>query len=62
MTGAPSRTFDHLYLALGCELESRLAVAWGARHDDAGKLVVDAHQQTSIDGLYAAGDVVLGLN
>jgi thioredoxin reductase (NADPH) len=62
VTGAPSRTFDHLYLALGCELESRLAVAWGARHDDAGKLVVDAHQQTSIDGLYAAGDVVLGLN
>jgi thioredoxin reductase (NADPH) len=62
VAGARPRTFDHLYLALGCELESRLAIAWGARHDGVGKLIVDAHQQTSIDGLYAAGDVVLGLN
>lgn len=60
-TGRPRR-FDHLYLALGCEMENRLAVKWGADHDKDGKLIVDAHQQTSIDGVYAAGDVVLGLN
>ena len=57
-----ARSFDCLYLALGCELESRLAVQWGARHDAENNLIVDAHQQTSIDRLYAAGDVVLGLN
>ncbi|PVM82948.1 NAD(P)/FAD-dependent oxidoreductase [Caulobacter endophyticus] len=56
------RTFDCLYLALGCEMQSRLAVRWGAAHDDGGNLIVDRHQQTSIDGLYAAGDVVRGLN
>lgn len=60
--GAPALSFDCLYLALGCEMQSRLAVRWGAAHDDEDNLIVDAHQQTSIDGLYAAGDVVRGLN
>ena len=27
-----------------------------------GRLVVDRHQQTGMEGLYAAGDVVDGLN
>lgn len=58
----PSRTFDHLYLALGSAPQSDLAAAGGARLDDKGDLVVDAHQMTSVDGLYAAGDVVRGLN
>ena len=57
-----SRQFDYLYLALGGETESRLAVKWGANHDDQGMLIVDDHQQTSVDGLYAVGDVVRGLN
>ena len=56
------RAFDCLYLALGCEMQSRLAVQWGATHDEENNLVVNSHQQTSIDGLYAAGDVVRGLN
>jgi thioredoxin reductase (NADPH) len=56
------RAFDCLYLALGCEMQSRLAVRWGATHDAENNLVVNAHQETSIDGLYAAGDVVRGLN
>lgn len=56
------RLFDCLYLALGCEMQSRLAVQWGATHDDDGNLVVNSHQETSIDGVYAAGDVVRGLN
>ena len=60
--GRAPLVFDHLYLALGCELESRLALKWGAAHDHENNLIVDAHGQTSIDGLYAAGDVVLGLN
>ena len=59
--GAP-HTFDHLYLALGCHPRSDLAVACGARLDEEGALTTDAHQMTSVDGLYAAGDVVRGLN
>lgn len=43
-------------------MQSRLAVSWGAAHDPDGNLVVNAHQETSIEGLYAAGDVVRGLN
>ena len=54
--------FDYLYLALGCVLQSGLARVWGAEHDDQGNLVVDAHQQTSIDKVYAIGDVSRGLN
>lgn len=60
--GKSTEHFDCLYLALGCELESRLAAAWGAAHDADDNLIVDADQQTSLDGVYAAGDVVRGLN
>ncbi|WP_165187443.1 NAD(P)/FAD-dependent oxidoreductase [Caulobacter soli] len=54
--------FDALYSALGVTPRTELALAAGARHDDQGRLVVDDHQQTSIPGLYAAGDMVRGLN
>lgn len=60
--GQTSQAFDCLYLALGCEMQSRLALEVGAAHDADGNLVVNAHQETSVDGLYAAGDVVRGLN
>jgi thioredoxin reductase (NADPH) len=59
---AGNRRFDCLYLAFGSEMESRLALRWGAEHDAEGNLIVDAHQQTSLNRLYAAGDVVRGLN
>lgn len=57
-----TRNFDCLYLALGCETQNRLAVRWDADHDAEGNLLVNDHQETSVDGLYAAGDVVKGLN
>lgn len=60
--GEPERRFDHLYLALGCAAQSGLAVAAGALQDELNNLIVDARQMTSVDGLYAAGDVVRGLN
>lgn len=56
------RDFDHLYLALGFEPRSALATNLGAQQDETGKLLVDSHQMTSVDGLFAAGDVVRGLN
>ena len=60
--GPAPRVFDCAYLALGCEMQSRLAAHWGAAHDADGNLIVDAHQQTSLEGVFAAGDVVRGLN
>ena len=53
---------DVLYPALGCEVRSTLATDLGAKADDIGCLTVDAKQQTSVDGLYAAGDVVTDLH
>ena len=54
--------FDTVYSALGMRLRSDLAVSLGAKSDDDGALLVDRHQQTTVPGMYAAGDVVLGLS
>ncbi len=54
--------FDTIYPALGSIVHSDLAVALGAEVTDEGCIKVDAHQRTSVRGLYAAGDVVLGLD
>lgn len=54
--------FDTLYPALGADVQSGLAAALGATLDDKGALVVDGKLQTSVDGLYAIGDVVSALN
>lgn len=54
--------FDVLYPALGMTHGSRLARELGAQAQDDGQLVVDDHQQTTVAGLYAAGDVAMGLN
>jgi thioredoxin reductase (NADPH) len=55
-------TFDTLYPVLGASIKAELATMLGARTDGNGELLTDPHQQTSIDGLYAAGDVVSALN
>lgn len=57
-----AHVFDVLYPALGCEVHSSLATTLGAKHDAVGCLLVDHHQQTSIEGLYAGGDVVSDLH
>jgi thioredoxin reductase (NADPH) len=54
--------FDSVYPALGSAIHSDLARAAGARTEAVGCIIVDAHQRTSVPGLYAAGDVVLGLD
>ena len=55
-------SFASLYPALGSAIRSELAVALGAETSPDGCLLVDAHQRTSVAGLYAAGDVVKGLD
>ena len=56
------RPFDVVYSALGVTPRIRLATQIGAQMGEDNCVVVDAGQQTSIPGLYAAGDVVDGLN
>lgn len=54
--------FDVMYCALGCDVRSAPALALGAEHDERGCINVDAHCETSVSGLYAAGDVVNALD
>ena len=58
---APLR-FETIYSALGMKLRSDLATSLGASVDEDGALLVDRHQQTSVEGMYAAGDIVHGLS
>lgn len=62
--GTPDRAwrFDSLYPALGSDINSGLAAGLGAARSDEGCLLVDAHQRTNVARLYAAGDVVKGLD
>jgi thioredoxin reductase (NADPH) len=54
-------TFDSIYPALGSDMHNELATQVGATLKD-GNIVVDSHQRSSVPGLYAAGDIVLGLD
>jgi thioredoxin reductase (NADPH) len=60
-TAEGHHTFDSIYPALGSDTHTELAQQVGAELKD-GNVVVDDHQRTSVPGMYAAGDVVLGLD
>jgi thioredoxin reductase (NADPH) len=60
--GGRRTAFDMVYSALGTSPNASLAETLGAQTGEDGRLVVDPHQQTTVPGLYAAGDVVRGLN
>lgn len=60
--GGTFRVFDLVYSALGTSPNADLARSLDVRVSDDGRLIVDDHQATSVAGLYAAGDVVRGLN
>jgi thioredoxin reductase (NADPH) len=60
-TAEGHHTFDSVYPALGSDTHTELAQQVGAALKD-GNIVVDSHQRTNVPGLYAAGDVVLGLD
>ena len=55
-------SFDSVYPALGSDTHVQLAEMLGADLSSDNCIKVDAHQRTSVPGLYAAGDVVLGLD
>jgi len=54
--------FDSLYPALGSVVRSGLAAKAGARVSEDDCILVDDHLETSVPGLFAAGDVVIGLD
>lgn len=60
--GGTRHHFDTLYPILGSQAHSDLATQLGARTDSNGELMIDDQCQTSVPGLYAAGDVVHDLN
>jgi thioredoxin reductase (NADPH) len=51
-----------IYSLAGARYRAELALALGARTNAEGELEVDENQRTSLDGLYAAGDVAAALN
>lgn len=55
-------TFDSVYPALGSDVHCQLAEMVGARMGDDSCVGVDAHMRTSVDRVYAAGDLVIGLD
>ena len=54
--------FSSVYPALGSDVNNMLAKMLDAQCGQDGGITVDAHQRTSVAGLYAAGDVVVGLD
>ncbi len=55
-------TFDTLYAALGTTPCTDLAAALGVRLTDDGLVKVDARQRTSVNGVYAVGDLTEALD
>ncbi len=55
-------TFDSIYPALGSDTHTQLAEMAGADLSADQCMLVDRHMRTSVPGLYAAGDVVIGLD
>ena len=61
-TAEGHHTFDSIYPALGSDTHTQLAEMVGADLSGDSCIKVDSHQRTSVRGLYAAGDVVIGLD
>ena len=62
VTAAGEYRFDSVYPALGSDVHSSLAKMMGVDLAEDGSIRVDSHQRTSVPGVYAAGDVVKGLD
>ena len=62
-TGDGHHAFDSVYPALGTDAHTELAAQLGVGlNAETGCITVDAHQRTSVAGVYAGGDVVIGLD
>ncbi|MBV9528655.1 NAD(P)/FAD-dependent oxidoreductase [Sphingomonas sp.] len=61
-TAQGTHSFDSVYPALGSDTHTQLAEMVGADLSGDSCVKVDSHQRTSVPGLYAAGDIVIGLD
>jgi thioredoxin reductase (NADPH) len=61
-TAEGHHTFDTIYPALGSDTHTQLAEMAGAELSGDACILVDRHMRTTVPGLYAAGDVVIGLD
>ena len=55
-------TFDTIYPALGSDSRNALARQLGLALSDGSCILTDARQRTSLEGVYAAGDIVAALD
>lgn len=62
LAGGERHSFDTVYSALGSTARSDILKTLGAALDEKGCVVTDAHQHSSVDGVFAAGDVVSSLD
>jgi len=62
VTASGEHRFDSVYPALGSDVHSSLAEMVEVDLAEDGCIKVDDHQRTSVPGVYAAGDVVKGLD
>jgi thioredoxin reductase (NADPH) len=62
LEGGTRLSFEILYAALGCTPRTGLALGLGAATTPSGCLVTNDHMETTVPGLFAAGDVVEGLD
>ena len=61
-TAEGHHTFDSIYPALGSDTHVQLAEMAGADLSKDSCIIVDSHMRTNVPGLFAAGDVVIGLD
>jgi thioredoxin reductase (NADPH) len=61
-TAEGHHTFDTVYPALGSDTHVQLAEMAGAALSSDSCIIVDSHLRTNVPGLFAAGDVVIGLD
>ncbi len=62
VTGSGRHDFDTIYPALGTDTHTQLAEMVGASLAGDACIKVDSHQRTGVPGIYAAGDLVHGLD
>ncbi len=62
MQNGETHRFETIYSALGTKPRSELAGFVGVDVTNEGCIIATAHQQTSVKGLFAAGDIVRGLS
>jgi thioredoxin reductase (NADPH) len=54
--------FDSLYPCLGSHPRSKLLIAIGGKATKDGGVLADEHQRTNVEGFFAAGDVLKGVD